>query len=202
MTDQSRAVIWDLDGTLIDSTDYHWITWRDAMAAEGIDLTYEQFVSNFGKRNDTILRGYLGDDLPLSEIARIGDGKEQRYRELVRSHGIELLPGARHWLTVLHAEGWQQAVATSAPRANLDTIIEALALAELFGATVSADDVERGKPDPQPFLLAAGLEGAQRAGMHTIAVQTTHHDLSADYVAARLDTLPANIFAQLVQLPV
>ena len=51
-----RAALWDMDGTLLDSAQYHWLAWRDTLADEGHPITYEQFVATFGQRNDTILR--------------------------------------------------------------------------------------------------------------------------------------------------
>ncbi|HRC76936.1 MAG TPA: HAD hydrolase-like protein, partial [Kouleothrix sp.] len=93
-----RAALWDMDGTLLDSAEYHWLAWRETMAGEGMALTYERFVASFGQRNDTILRGWLGDDVAPTTIARISDAKEARYRELVRERGVALLPGVAHWL--------------------------------------------------------------------------------------------------------
>ena len=93
-----RAVIWDLDGTLIDSSHLHWEAWQKVMEVENIALTYEQYVADFGKRNDEILRGRLGADLPDEFIARVSLAKEEVYRDLIRTKGLELLPGARYWL--------------------------------------------------------------------------------------------------------
>src|SRR3970282_2140202 len=93
-----RAVLWDMDGTLIDSHEYHWLAWRDTLAAEGFTLTHAQFDSTFGPRNDTILRATFGPDFPLSEVDRIGGIKETHYRDRVRSRGIAPLPGVMRWL--------------------------------------------------------------------------------------------------------
>src|SRR3982750_3761272 len=93
MQTSPRAVLWDMDGTLLDSAEYHWLAWREILASERFELAHEQFVATFGQRNDTILRDWLGADLPLDEIDRIGAAKEARYRELVRSSRITLLPG-------------------------------------------------------------------------------------------------------------
>ena len=82
MQSTPRAVLWDMDGTLLDSAEYHWLAWRETLAAERYDLTRDQFVATFGQRNDTILRGWLGADLSLDEIERIGGTKEACYREL------------------------------------------------------------------------------------------------------------------------
>ena len=100
-----RAVLWDVDGTLVDSAEYHWLTWRETLSAEGFDLTRERFEASFGQRNEEILRGYFGPDLAARDVARIGDAKEARYRELVRRGGIAPLTGVRRWLERLRGEG-------------------------------------------------------------------------------------------------
>jgi len=212
-----RAALWDMDGTLLDSAEYHWLAWRDTLADENHPITYDEFVATFGQRNDTILRSYFGPDLADAEVGRIGDAKEERYRALVRERGVALLPGVRHWLERLHAEGWRQAIASSAPPANVQAIVAALDIGPFFDALVSAEDVQRGKPDPQVFLVAAerlaipparcvvvedapaGIEAAHRAGMHAIGVLTSHAALQADIVVATLDELPEDAFDRLTR---
>jgi HAD superfamily hydrolase (TIGR01509 family) len=211
-----RAVLWDMDGTLLDSAEYHWLAWREILASERYDLEHSQFVATFGQRNDTILRGWLGEDLPISEVDRIGQAKEARYRALVQASGITLLPGVDRWLRRLQAAGWRQAIASAAPRANVEAIVAALSIEAYFDAISSAEDVQRGKPDPQVFLVAAervgvppsrcvviedapaGLLGAQRGGMRSIGVRSSHAELQADVVVDTLAELPDDAFEQLI----
>ncbi|HEX8293346.1 MAG TPA: HAD-IA family hydrolase [Pyrinomonadaceae bacterium] len=211
-----RAALWDVDGTLIDSREYHWLSWQGALAAEGFKVTPEQFADSFGRRNDEILRGYF-PSYPSEEIARVGEAKEVAYRRLVRERGIDLLPGVRRWLERLREGGWRQAVASSAPRANLEVIVEALGLSGYFAAVASAEDVTEGKPDPQVFLVAAaglgvepaacvvvedapaGTEAARRAGMRSIGVLSSHESLRADLVVRTLEELPDTAFEDLLK---
>jgi beta-phosphoglucomutase family hydrolase len=213
---QPRAAIWDMDGTLIDSGEYHWLAWQAQMQREHAPLSYEQFIETFGQRNDTILRGWLGADLTDAEMARISDAKEALYRQILADRGIDLLPGNRAWLTRLREQGWRQAIASAAPRANIEAIIYVLDLDGMFDAIVAAEDVQRGKPDPQVFLLAAerlgvaperavviedapaGVEGARRAGMHVIGVGPKYRGLPADYALASLEDLPPDAFDRLI----
>lgn len=208
------AALWDMDGTLVDSAEYHWIAWRDTMASEGIQITHDQFLATFGQRNDSILPLWLGADASAERIQRVGDAKEELYRKLVRERGLDPLPGAVEWVQRLHQQGWLQAVASSAPRANIEVVLEVIGLADGFEAVVSAEDVTRGKPDPQVFLTAAarlnmppsrcivvedaahGVEAARRGGMRSIGV-SRNGSLKADIVVRSLTDLPPDVFERL-----
>jgi beta-phosphoglucomutase family hydrolase len=206
-----------MDGTLVDSAGYHWLAWRDTMAKEGSPITHEQFLATFGQRNDSILRRWLGEKATPELIQRVGDAKEALYRQQVRQRGIQSLPGVSDWVQRLHGEGWQQAIASAAPRANVEAILEALHSARYFDAIVSAEDVHRGKPDPEVFLVAAkklgvapdqcivvedaahGIEAARAAGMKSIGVGTNRKMLKADLVVQSLDQLAPNAFDSLLE---
>lgn len=212
----NRAVLWDMDGTLVDSAEYHWQAWRDTMTREGFPITYEQFQATFGQRNDSILRQWLGEKATPESIRRIGDAKEALYRQHVRQQGIAPLPGALEWVKLLHRQGWGQAIASAAPRANIETILDVLQASQLFQAIVSADDVHRGKPDPEVFLVAAmkldvapkhcivvedaehGIEAARAAGMKSIGVSQNGKYLPADVVVRSLDLLDETAFDRLL----
>lgn len=216
----SRAVLWDMDGTLIDSEEFHWISWRNALAKEGIVLTHEQFLSTFGMRNDSILRRLLGSAATPERMERIAVTKEELYRDLIRRNGILPLPGVEHWVRRLHQEGWLQAVASAAPRANIIAVLEALSATHIFQGIVSAEDVRRGKPDPEVYLTAAarvgasaqrcivvedaaaGVEGARNAGMRSIGVSHNGTSLPADIVVTSLELLDPNAFDKLLEAPI
>jgi HAD superfamily hydrolase (TIGR01509 family) len=214
----TKAVLWDLDGTLVDSAEFHWRAWRDVMAEEGLPVTHEQFVQSFGKRNDLILTGWLGEDADPERMRRLSEEKESRFRALVRANGIEPLPGVREWVARLHDEGWLHAIATSAPRANLEVLSGAMGMGRYFGAGVAAEDVTHGKPDPEVFLLAAarlgaepgrsivvedaptGIEAGRRAGMYTVGVSLLHTLPEADVYVGTLTELPASTFDRLLAM--
>ncbi len=186
------------------------------MAAEGLPLSHQEFRDTFGQRNDTILRRWLGEDVAAARMTQVGDAKEERYRNLVRAGGVVVLPGAVEWVRRLRGEGWVQAVASSAPRLNIEVVLEVVGLTKEFEATVSAEDVERGKPDPQVFLVAAsrvgaaparsivvedaavGIEAARRAGMRRIAVLRDGAQMTADLVVRSLADLPPAAFSSLL----
>ncbi|HEV2688468.1 MAG TPA: HAD family phosphatase [Bryobacteraceae bacterium] len=206
------AVLWDMDGTLVDSEEYHWLSWRDTMSQESIPVSHAQFLETFGQRNDAILPRWLGTTATAEQIQRIGDAKEALYRKLVREGGLRPLPGAKEWVERLHREGWRQAIASSAPRANVEAVLEVMGMAGDFEAIVSAEDVTAGKPDPQVFLkaaerlatpparcivvedAAAGVEAARRAGMRSIGVSRNGAPLPADLAVRSLADLPNDAF--------
>ena len=212
------AVLWDLDGTLLDSEEYHWLSWRQTMASLGHPITRDQFLATFGLRNDEILPRWLGAAATREEIDRVSLEKESLYRKLLRAGGVAPLPGAAEWVRRLHTEAWPQAIASSAPRANVDVVLEVLGMGSFFQAVVSAEDVTRGKPDPQVFLTAAarlkadpracivvedspaGIEAARRAGMHSIGVSRNGRLAAADLTVMSLNQLPEDAFTTLIRL--
>ncbi len=213
---QTRAVLWDLDGTLIDSMPYHWEAWNEILTPLGYHFSAENFKPTIGLRNEEIIRQHLKLDQIPAEIEQIMQAKEERYRAIVCERGLPLLDGVQQWLTWLKDQQWQQAIVTSAPRDNVSAIQQATDLEMFMGTIICAEDVERGKPYPDPFLLAAkrlsvqpdrciviedapaGLEGARRAGMKTIGVLTTHKTLEADVVVKSLSDLTPDAFEQIM----
>lgn len=191
------------------------MSWRETLAAEGVSITYEQFLASFGQKNDRILTGWLPGHPSPDTIRRIGDAKEAEYRRLAQAHGLTPLPGATEWVSRLKAQGWRQAIASSAPRQNVEVMLQALGMREYFDAVTSAEDVTAGKPDPQVFVAAAarvnlppvrcivvedaaaGVEAARRAGMRCVGVSRTER-LDADVSASSLLELPADTFERLL----
>lgn len=212
---QPRAVLWDLDGTLVDSSAYHWHAWEGVMSEEGVHITELDFKATFGQRNDTILEAWLGPDADPEQVQRVGEAKEARYRALLAEGGIAPLAGAADWVAALHAAGWRQAIASSAPKLNVETVCGALAFTDLIEAVVGAEDVRTGKPDPEVFLTAAarldvspelcivvedaeaGVEAARRAGMRSIGVGSGAVQ-AADLVIPSLADLSRDAFDRLV----
>ena len=180
-----------------------------------MELTYAQFLASFGQRNDRIVPVWLGADVDPARMQRIGEDKEAEFRRLAETHGLTLLPGAREWLASLRAAGWKQAIASSAPRVNVEMMLRVAGLEGCLDAIVSADDVTIGKPDPQVFLkaaekvhvppsqcivvedAAAGVEGARRAGMRSVGV-TKNGRLDADLFVTSLADLPPDAFERLL----
>ncbi len=210
-----RAVLWDLDGTLIDSEEYHWQSWLEVMADQGVALTRDRFLASFGQRNDRILADWLGPDASADRIRRVADAKESAYRRLMRAGGLDWLPGVPEWIARLRRAGWKQAIASSAPRENIDAVLDVLGASGWFDTIVSAEDVVVGKPAPDVFLAAAarlhtpvercivvedaaaGIEAARRAGMRSIGIGAAA-DATPDLAARSISHLPSGAFDDLL----
>jgi HAD superfamily hydrolase (TIGR01509 family) len=202
-----------MDGVLVDTGEFHYEAWREVLAEHGIEYTRESHRKTFGMNNACILSHLLGEQLTPELLSEIGDRKESRFRAAVRGHA-KPLPGARTWLQCLQRAGFRQGIASSAPMANIDVLIDELGLRALFDAIVSGVDMP-GKPEPVLFRAVAerlgvppescvviedavaGVEAARRAGMQCIAVTTTNdaEALSvANIIVDRLDDLPEDVF--------
>ncbi len=206
------GVIWDVDGTLVDTADLHFRAWSDLAKERGLPFTRADFAATFGRRNPEILRELFGNHLDDSLVAEMGDRKEVLYREAAR-HGVQLLPGVRSLLEDLRSAGFRQAVGSSAPRANIDLILCLTQTEDFFAARVSMEDTTRGKPDPQVFLTAAerlqvlpnrcvviedaesGVQAARAGGMKCIAVTFVGHHDPQKLRAAGADLIVENLMA-------
>lgn len=186
-----RAVIFDMDGVLVDSYRPHLESWR-ALAAE-IDqpFTEDDFARTFGRTSREIITSlWPGARYGADDIRRMDERKEELFRrEITRS--FPAMHGVSELLHRLRGAGFRLAVGSSGPAANVDLILDRLGGRDLFDAVVSGNDVVRGKPDPQVFLLAAsrlavapnrcvvvedapaGIEAAGRAGMTSVALLST-----------------------------
>lgn len=186
----TEAVLWDMDGTLADTGELHYLTWKTALKSIDHDLSWEDFKATFGMNNQGILETVLGETPSAELVQRISDLKEGQYRQLLPGR-VRLLPGVKDWLDWVRAQHIPQAIASSAPAENIDAFVDELHLRSYFAALVSGFDMP-GKPDPGAFLLAAarlgvepahclviedsiaGVEAASRAGMRCLAVTTTN----------------------------
>jgi len=211
------GVLWDMDGVLVDTGQFHFQAWSHVLPDYGLRMSRELFQSTFGMNNAGVVSTLLGRKPEPEFLVELGERKEQQFRQVVRGH-IQPLPGARLWLDRLKAQGAPQAIASSAPPANIDVIIDELGLRTYFTAIVTGYDMP-GKPDPTLFLEAArridvlpercvvvedaiaGVEAARRAGMRCIAVTTTNPAQAldgADMVVTGLDALPPDVFGRLL----
>jgi beta-phosphoglucomutase len=219
---EGRGVLWDVDGTLVDTAELHYQAWVALTHELNQPFTRQDFAATFGQRNPEIIPRLFGTHLTDREVADLGARKEDLYRTAAQK-GVELLPGVRPLLDDLRAAGFRQAVASSAPRENLELILRLTGSAPYFAAVVAMEDTQRGKPDPEVFLLAAGklgiapahclvledapagVQAAKAGGMKCIAVnfvghhpETTLCEAGADRVVQTLKQVSAETVRQLL----
>ncbi len=218
----TRAVIFDLDGVMVDTAPYHFQAWQRALVEFGLEMTEEQFRSTFGMRNQEIIRTLFGRHFTPEQVEEIGRRKDAIYRELVYKH-VTPMPGLLRLIQDLKAKRFRIAVATSTSRANASLILKTLKLEHEITALVTEEDVENGKPDPEIFLKAAekclaqpenciviedspaGIQAAKAAGMKVIALTTTRpaEELKeADLVVETLMMLTPEILESLLETEV
>lgn len=184
------AVIFDMDGVLVDSYHAHFESWKQLYAELGREYSEAAFAADFGRTSRDILQRSLGDDLSEAAIRNADERKESLYRDILREH-FNAMSGATELIDALAGDGFLLAVGSSGPAANIDLSLEKLNRRDRFAAIVTGSDVTRGKPDPQVFLLAAerlqvppdaccvvedaphGIEAARRAGMKRVALVGT-----------------------------
>ena len=208
--DRTRGAVFDWDGVIINSAAHHEVSWERLARENGKPLPENHFKRGFGMKNEVIIPELLGWTTVPVEIRLLSLRKEAIYREVVRERGITALPGVEAWLKKLREAKIPCVIASSTHRENITSTLDVLGLGEYFPQIVTAEDVKRGKPDPEVFLTAVqrigvepkdavvfedalvGIAAAKAAGMRVVAVATTEAKeklAHADWVVDRLDEL-------------
>lgn len=188
------AVILDMDGVIVDSNPVHRNAWSIYNRRFGIETLEGMQQRMYGKRNDEIVRDFLGPHLTAAEVRAHGAAKERLYRELMAgSIDQALVPGLREFLE--RYVGTPFGLGTNAEPENVDFVLDTAGLRRYFQVVVDGSQVRMPKPDPEIYLQAAGklgtpardcivfedslpgLEAARTAGMRTVGVTTTHTSL-------------------------
>ena len=189
---ETRAVIFDMDGVLLDSGAHHRQAWRALLDELGVTPSQPEFWRlTIGRPSVEAVPLLLDRATPLPEARRLAERKQHHYRRLSRQ-GSPPVRGVVAFVDDLAARGVPRAVATSASRADAEPMLERIGLRDRFDVVVTAEDVRRGKPDPEVYLRAArglghepvhclvfedalvGVRAARSAGMRVIGVSTAH----------------------------
>jgi HAD superfamily hydrolase (TIGR01509 family) len=185
------AIIFDMDGVLVNSNPYHLAKWVNFLDDRRITYKEEELPELIlGKRNDAAFRHFLGRDLTYEEASRLSEQIEENFRRIFKPHA-KALPGLDRLIREFHQAGLPMAVASSALRANVEFVVDALGYRPYFRSLVSGDEVENPKPDPEIYLKAAkhlavepgdavafedsyvGIEAVKNAGMKCVAIAST-----------------------------
>jgi beta-phosphoglucomutase len=192
---KARAFLFDMDGVIADSNPYHRLAWEAFNRRYGLETTEAMQQGMYGRRNDRIVRDFFGAGLADEEVTARGAAKEALYREMIADRVESMLvPGLREFLE--RYRDTPKAVATNGEPANVDFILQQAGLRPYFQVVLNGHQVSRPKPDPEIYLLAAGLlqtepgacivfedshsgvEAGLAAGMRVIGLSTTFGNLS------------------------
>ncbi|MBE9168481.1 HAD-IA family hydrolase [Pleurocapsales cyanobacterium LEGE 06147] len=184
------AILFDLDGTLVNTDPLHFAIWQDLLTQFKLDIDrnfYQQHIS--GRTNAEILQDIL-PQLSFQEASQFALDKEIRFRELAQE--LQPMPGLERMLAWIETNNLKTAVVTNAPRDNAIHMLDVLQLSSVFPLVILAEDAPPGKPDPAPYQLAlsrlnveskeaiafedsaSGIRAAVGAGIFTIGVASTH----------------------------
>ncbi|MGI9274996.1 MAG: HAD family hydrolase [Endozoicomonas sp.] len=210
-----KAVLFDMDGVIVDNNDYHRQAWKLFLKRHGFEISDEEYNRRIsGRVNSELMRMLFGEHLGDIEVTTLGEEKEQIFRELYEHH-LRPLNGLHDFLKLLKRAGFRLAVGTSAPVSNMDFIVDGLGIRDCFDTLVHQGMIERGKPDPQIYQICmerlgvqpeeslviedslAGIKAGLAAGADVIGVTTTHESREltgtlvniANYQDERLEAL-------------
>lgn len=211
-----RAVIFDMDGTLVATTEADYRAWEKVFNDHGRALPFEDYYPLLGKKSHDVVHDVLEikDERSVEVLSR----KMRYFEEIVQAKGIDVLPFAMDFLTLLHQNNILTGLATSSRQAKMKLVLETTKISSFFDVRITGEMVTRGKPNPDIFLLAAqtigvdpaecivledavhGVSAALAAGMKCIAIVSTHtrEELShAHLVIDSFDELTMDVLAAL-----
>lgn len=211
------AVLFDMDGVIVDSNPYHKLAFQAFLAQYHIALTDEELRTKvYGRTNKEIMSYLFKEEATQEQSARWADEKEALFRKMYQQD-IQPTKGLIPFLQLLKANKMAIAVGTSAPVDNLDFVLDSLNIRQYFDVLLHAKDVTHGKPQPEVYLKAAaklqvgpdhciviedslpGIQAGLSAGMKVIGVTTTHtpeelrhtHLIIQDFEALNLEKILA-----------
>lgn len=183
------AVLWDLDGVLVDTREAHFLSWNRVLLDFNLSMPKDLFNKLFGMNNHGTLEALMGSPVTNELVDEISAKKEKVFREIMQCN-IQLMPGVDIWLHWLVANQIPQAIASSAPPENIDQVLDSLDIRNLFQAVVAGYG-HPSKPDPWVFQMAstelhvpgekclviedsiAGVQAAKAIGATCLAVTST-----------------------------
>jgi beta-phosphoglucomutase len=210
------AVLFDLDGVIINTTELHYRVWDTFARSHGYAPSQAELIATNGRRADDVLRGWFSEGLSEQEAAALTHEREMLFNRMLATEPVSEIPGVSQFLSALREADVPWAVATSAVPMNAELALSRLGLSEMFEVRVTAADVSRGKPDPEVYLKAAaaldvppsrcvvfedavlGLRAGKAAGAKCVALTTTFtRDVllreEPEWIAEDFRTLPFSV---------
>ncbi|MFB2834420.1 HAD family hydrolase [Floridanema evergladense] len=213
------AVLFDMDGTIINNVPLHQQVWKEFTRLHGLNLSDEELSYAKGRKAIEVVAHFFGEDLGHDEIARLTEERQILYRERLATADTEVLSpiaGVETYLISLKNLGIPCILATDAPLANVEAVFQKFNFTPYFEELVTSDHIKHGKPHPEIFLTAAqrasaapqdclvaedseaGVAAAKAAGCSCLALATTQSEADlkrqgVDFIAVDYYSLPAAI---------
>lgn len=202
-----NALIFDMDGTMVDNMMTHHRGWQKTLKRYGLELSLEEVIATCHGKNVEIIERLLPGRFSMEERERISFEKESGYREIFLPE-LKLVAGLQQLLETAFQAGIPMGIGTAAPKANVDFVLDNLQIRHFFQAIVDANDVDKGKPDPGVFFKVADMLGvsyqrclvfedsptgartALNAGMKAIILTTTHQANEFESISSVLRCIP------------
>jgi beta-phosphoglucomutase len=205
-----KAIIFDMDGVIVDSMPYHFLSWYEALRPYGVRISCFEVYSREGERWDKSLKDFLrmGGLKPSPKLmAEVFALRQKIFKKYFKRF---IFKGVEEFLQCLKGKGYCLGLVTGTPYLQVRKILPG-SMRSLFDCIVTGDQVTRGKPDPEPYLKASrllklpghecmvvenapyGIESAKRAGMFCVAVTTSlpaGYLSNADLIVDRLEDIP------------
>ena len=186
------AVIFDMDGTLVATTDADFMAWQKLFREHGRDLSFKDYFPLLGRKSQDVVSDVLELEGEMASLAMAR--KMELFEQIVSIHGIHIMPNVEVFLKSIADAGIPMALATSSRKLKMQLVMEGSGLDKYFSVFVTGEEVNLGKPNPHIFLLAAeklgvdpkgcivledafsGVAAAKAAGMKCIAIISTHEE--------------------------
>ena len=171
-----KAVLFDVDGTLVDSNDAHARAWVEAFAEAGIRVSYDKVRRAIGMGGDKLMPAVAGLSEDSPEGQRIAKRRQEIFAQKYLPH-IRPLPGASDLVRALKARAYTLVAASSAKKEELQPLLKIAGVDGLLDAATSSDDAEESKPDPD--IVQAALKRAHTQPHEAIMIGDTPYDVEA-----------------------
>lgn len=205
MLSKSKALIFDMDGVIIDTIDFHYIGWKNYLKKWNVNLTREHFKDKmFGTPGRDAVMELINEEHTFESVLKHCDNVDAEFRRVIADYpGVEPVKGFKEFAENAFKRGYLIALGTSAPKENVDVIFNRFGISGLFKTIVTSEDFIHGKPHPEVYLKTldrlgvsaadavvfedslAGVASGVAAGINVIGLTTSQSDQTLRRAGAR-----------------